>query len=149
MTTELRPRIILLIVGALAIALAIGSISLTMAVGDPIELVFHLQFTGLVVLGVLVWAVAALTARRLIIGKFPSASVDSRALFLWGGSRFVLLLAVLLDLVIWFVSIALGLEMSNTFLRGLVLLLVVSAFLGIAGGALLNSVVTLRHWRRT
>lgn len=148
MDTEPRPRIVLLIVGALTFAVAISSVSLARVVGDPIESVFQLQITGLTVLGVLVWAVASLTARRLFVGKFPSEIVKSRVLILWGGFRFVLLLAIVLDLVIWLVSVALGLEMSNTFLRGLVLLIVFSAFLGIAGGAFLNSFVTIRHWRR-
>ena len=148
MDTTPRPRFVLLIVGVLALAVATGSIILAEAVGDPVGLVFHLRTTGPVVVGVLVWAVAALAVRSLIVGKFPSASVDSRAMLLWGGSRFVLLLAVVLNLVSWLISVALGLEVSNAFLRSLVFLIVVSAFLGIAGVAFLNSVVTVRSWRR-
>ena len=69
------------------------------------------------------------------------------ASFVWGGSRVSLLIATIAEMVGCLIALALDLEIATAFVRAAVLLAVVMAFTGIIGGALLNSVLAVRHWR--
>jgi hypothetical protein len=137
------------LVAVAAVAIAIATISLALVVGDPVGPLFRQPITVPLMLALFVWALLAGAARRLTVGKLPTVSVNSRAVFFWGASRFALLMAVVLVLAISLVSFAIGLEIAGALLRGSVLLIVVTGFTGLGGGAFLNSALAVKHWRRT
>ena len=144
-----RARLPLFFIAVAALALAISAVSLAVTFGDPVSPLFAHVLTIPVIAALVIWFALAWAARRATIGDLPKESVNSWAAFVWGGSRVALLLATVLVTVGWLITLALGLELATDFVRALVLLLVVTAFTGIAGGAFLNSVWAMRHWRRT
>ena len=91
----------------------------------------------------------AMAARRFIVGKLPKkVLLTSMAAFIWGASRFALLIATVTVLVCWLALLPLGLLVETAFLRAGVLLVVVTAFNGIIGDAIFNSILVVRQWRR-
>ena len=93
---------------------------------------------GLPALTISSWA-----ARRLALRKAPMVRVGQTWL-LWVGSRLALLIATFLLVIGWFATLALGFAVQTAFIRAASLLCVVTAFTGIAAGALLNSMVAMR-----
>ena len=120
---------------------------LTVRLGDPIGPLFSQLLTIQVLLGLVVWALLALTARRLMVGKVDNMPKTSIAIFLWGGFRVALLVATVTAIVCWLAALALGLEIATAFLRALVLILVVTAFTGMFGGAFFNTMLVVRRLR--
>ncbi len=140
-----RRALAFVIVGA--ILLAAGALFLTFTRGDPASSVFQHVLTIQVIAVLLVWFFLAWSARRLIVGKSPKLRPNSVATFIWGGSRVSLLIATVTAMVGWLIALALGLDIATAFVRAVVLLVVVTAFTGIIGGAFLNSLLAVRHWR--
>jgi nitrate/nitrite transporter NarK len=58
-----------------------------------------------------------------------------------------LLVATVLLVICWLAALTFGLAAQTAFVQAAVLLLVVTALTGIAGGAFLNSALAIRHWR--
>ena len=127
--------------------LAIGAVFLTVTRGDPISPLFRHPLTVQIIVGLLTWSLLAWTARLLIVGKLRKLRLNSMAAFIWGGSRLALWLATLTVLVSWLATLALGLLVETALARATVLLVMVTAFMGIIGGAFFNSTLVIRRWR--
>ena len=140
-----RSALAFIIVGG--ILLAGGALFLTLTRGDAASSLFQHVLTIQVIAVLLAWFLLAWSARRLIVGKLSKLRLNSLTAFIWGGSRVSFLIATLTVMVGWLSALALGLEIATAFLRAVVLLVVATAFTGIIGGAFLNSVLAVRHWR--
>lgn len=140
-----RRAIAFVIVGA--ILLSGGALFLTFTRGDPARSLFQHVLTIQVIVALLLWSFLAWSARRLTVGKSPKFRPNSVAIFIWGGSRVSLLIATVTAMVGWLFALALGLDIATALIRAVVLLVVVTAFTGIMGGAFLNSLLAVRHWR--
>jgi hypothetical protein len=146
MSTNPAAKSALALVVAGALLLAGGALYLSITQGDPISPLFRHVLTIEVMAALVVWFTAAWTARRFTVGRLPKLQLGSAGL-LWGGSRVALLIATVLLLIGWLAALALGIAVQTAFLRAAVLLLVVTAFTGIAGGAFFNSILAIRHRR--
>ncbi|MEO7411251.1 MAG: hypothetical protein ABIU10_08030 [Sphingomicrobium sp.] len=140
-----RSAIAFVIVGA--ILLLSGALFLTFTKGDPASALFQHVLTIQAIAALLVWFVLAWSARRLPVGKPPKLRPNSVATLVWVGSRISFLIATVIAMFGWLIALALGLDIATALVRAVVLLVVVTAFTGIIGGAFLNSVLAVRHWR--
>ncbi len=147
MDAPISPRSAFAFIIGGAILLAGGALSLTFTSGDAVSPLFEHVLTIQVIAFLLVWYFLAWSARRLIVGQLPKLRQNSSAAFIWGGSRVSLLIATVIVMIGWLVALALGLEIAMAFVRAIVLLVVATAFTGIIGRALLNSMLAVRHWR--
>ena len=139
-----KSALALVIAGALLSAG--GVLSLAIAEGDAVGSLLRQVLTFQVFVPPMVWFAAAWGVRRFAIGKLPTLQL-SFAEVVWGGSRVALLIATALLLIGWLATLAFGLGVQLAFVRAVVLLAAVSALTGIAGGAYLNSMLAIRHWR--
>lgn len=146
MSTRPSPRSALALVIAAALLLAGGALYLATLVGDPVGPLFRHVLTLQVIAVLLIWFAAAWAARRFIVGKLPKLELNYAGL-IWGASRVALLIATVLLLLGWLTVLALGLAVETAFVRAAILLLIVTAITGIAGGAFLNSLLAIQHWR--
>jgi hypothetical protein len=127
--------------------LAGGAVYLTATQGDLLGPLFGDVLAMPVIGAVVVWFLMTWAARRTIVGSLPDTRRASNAALIWGGSRLALLLGVIILLVCWLGALALGFALEIALIRAVGLLAVLTAFTGIIGGAFLNSVATVRHWR--
>lgn len=140
-------RLLLMLVVLSGLLLASATVFLSVWLGDPVGPLFRQALTIQVILGLVVWFFLAWAARRLIVGKLANMPLASGAAFICGGFRVALLIAAVTLIVCGLASLALGLEIGTAFLRALVLILVVTAFTGIIGGAFFNSLLAVRRLR--
>lgn len=139
------PRLVLAALIAGALALSGGAVALTATGGDAaFGYIANIQF----IIIVLAWAMLALAARWLVVGKVGEIASDSSAMLIWGGFRVCLLLAVVALLLGWVIALALGHDVRRLLLQAVVLMVVVAAVTGIIGGAAINSWLAVRHWVR-
>ncbi|HEX8214224.1 MAG TPA: hypothetical protein VF582_01995 [Allosphingosinicella sp.] len=131
---------------ASAILLAGGALYLAITRGDPLSPLFRHGRTIEIIAVLLLWSMAALAVRRFTVGRLPELQLNLPGV-IWGGSRVALLIATVLLMVGWLAALAFGLTVQVAFLRAVVLLLVVTFFTGIAGKAIINSLLAIRHWR--
>jgi hypothetical protein len=139
-------RLLLALVILGGLFLASGAVLMAWS-GDPVGHLFRQILTIQVILGLVAWNIFAWTARRLIIGKLDDMRLTSMAALIWGGFRVALFVAVVTIIVCGAVAWALGLETVTAFVRALVLIVIVTAFTGIFGGALFNSLLVVRRLR--
>jgi hypothetical protein len=138
-----KATLVLVIAGALL--LAGGALYLAITERDPVLPLFRNVLANQVMAALVVWFAAAWAARRFTVGKLPNLQLNSAGL-IWGGSRVALLIATVLLMTGWLAAFAFGLAVQTAFFQAAVMLLVVTAVTGIAGGAFLNSVLAFRHW---
>jgi hypothetical protein len=146
MSIRPSPRVALWMVIAGAVLLPGAALYLAITGGDPVSPLFRRVLTMQIMAALLLWFIAAWAARRLTVGRLPKPQLNSTGI-LWGGSRVALLIATVLLMLGWLTSLALGLAVQVAFARAVVLLFVVTALTGLAGGAVINSVLVARHWR--
>jgi hypothetical protein len=140
-------RVLLTLVVVSGLLLASVAVFLSVGVGDPIGPLFRQALTIQVILGVVVWSLLAWAARRLVVGRLGNTPLTSTAALVWGGFRVALLIAAVTVIVCGLASLVLGLEIGTAFVRALVLIVVVTAFTGIIGGAFFNSLLVVRRLR--
>ena len=124
-----------------------GAVFLSVTERDPTISLFQHVLTIQVVAVILIWSLLAWSARWLIVGKLPELRLNSLSALILGGSRVAILIATVTVMVGWLIALALGLEIAPALFRAGVLLAVAMAFIGIIGGAFLNSVLAVRHLR--
>jgi len=146
MSTRPSAKLTLALVIAGALLLAGGALYLAITEGDPVSPLFRHVLTLEVMGTFLVWFTVAWAARRFTVGKLPRLQLNSAGV-IWGGSRVALLIATVLLMIGWLAALAFGLAVQIAFVRAVLLLVVVTAFTGMAGGAFLNSMLAFRHWR--
>ena len=131
---------------ASAILLAGGALYLAITRGDPVSPLFRHGRTIEIVAALLLWSMAAWAVRRLTVGRLPGLQLNLPGI-IWGGSRLAFLVATLLLIVGWLTALAFGLTVKVAFIQAVALLFIVTFFTGIAGGAVINSMLAIQHWR--
>ena len=135
-------------VAVMGVAVVSGAVYVSVTFGDPVGLLFRSILTGPVILGIVSWSLLALALRWLTIGKLVRPPFASKVTYLWGGSRLALILATLALGVTWLVSLALAWSSGAAILGAFIFIVVITAFTGLLGGAIGNSVLVAKHWRR-
>ena len=141
-------RFWLIYVVLLGVAAASGAVYLSITFGDPVGLLFRNILTGPVILGIVSWSMLALAVRWWAIGKRVKHPLASKVAYFWGGSRLALIIATLSLGVAWLISLALALSGETAILAAFVFIIAITAFTGLLGGAIGNSVLVAKHWRR-
>ena len=142
------PRRFFVVVVASGIILAAIALFVTEKLGDATSVLFD-QLLPIPAIGVLLlWAVIAWVARRALYDQPPDLTLHSRGILVWVGSRISLLVATVLLLIPWIIALATGHDAMPTLLRAFILVLVVTALTGIIGGAVLNSALAIRQFRK-
>ena len=139
-------RKILALVCVGAFFLAGGALYLAITEANLVGPLFRKVLTLKVMAALFIWFTAAWAARRFAPRKAQTVKFGQTWL-VWGGTRVALLIATFVLLMGWLATLALGLALQTAFIRAATLLCVVTAYTGIAGGALMNSMVAIRHRR--
>ena len=129
-------------------AAASGAVYLAITFGDPVGLLIRNILTGPVILGIVSWSLLALALRWVTLGKTVRPSIASKGTYFWGGSRLALILATLALGVAWLASLALARSSEAAILGAFIFIAVITAFTGLLGGAIVNSVFVAKHWKR-
>jgi hypothetical protein len=146
MQTRPSPKSALALVVGGALLLAGGALYLTVSRSDAVSPLFQHVLTIQIIIALAVWFAAARVARRFTVGKLQKLPLSPGAV-IWGSSRLALLLATVLLMIGWLAALILGLAVETAFVQAVVLLLIVTAFTGMEGGAFLNSILAIRHCR--
>ena len=99
---------------------------------------------GLLIIVILAWGSFAWLVRVLVIGRRPKLTTNSLAILVFGILRLVLLVASVLAGICWLIALALGLEFAQDLLESFVILVVLSALIGIVGGGIIDVLLTLK-----
>lgn len=148
MDAPLPPRLLIASVVVAGLCVASGAVFFSATEVDPIGPLFHQALTGQIIVGLLAWSLLALGLRWLLLGRLPKMPISFVPGLIWGGFRIALLVATVIVIVVWLAALVLGLAVATTFFKALVLILMFSAFTGIAGGAFINSILAMGELRR-
>ena len=117
------------------------------AQGDPVSALLQNPSTLYLLAGLVVWRLLAGAARWIILKALPNVGSEASAGLVWGSFRLALLVATVTALVGWLAAMTMGLALQAVLIEAVLLLVLVTAFTGVLGGAVFDSMLAVRHWR--
>jgi hypothetical protein len=144
-----KARLLLFVVILVGVLLDFASFWTAANSIDPIGWAIRRVLITPLGLTLLAWNLLAWGARRLIVGK-PSKEMlrASRSATALGFLRFASTVAMLGIIACLLVSLVLGSDLRTSFFKAFVLIAFFSVSVSVVGGAVLNSMLIAKHYRR-